>query len=98
MPAIRDYKYVAVDASSSGGNTIVSFAGIGAAAGSEIRVVSYHLIAAGAVTVQWFSGGSPRTGVMSLGANAGLVVPAGYDFSVFEGTVGGGLVYYVAKD
>lgn len=112
MAAIRDYKYVPVDVSASGGNTVISFAGIGAPAGSEIRVVSYHLIAAGPVTVQWFSAGQPRTGVMSLAANSGLVVPAGYEYSAFEGVangdivlnlggavqVGGALAYYVQKD
>lgn len=59
-------KFVSVSASSSGNNTLVA-----AVTGKKIRVLSYSLVAAGAVTVKFQSGstGTDLTGAMSIAAN-----------------------------
>ena len=63
----------AISAASSGDNTLLAAQG----AGNKIRVHSAYLIAAGAVTVRFESGagGTALSGVMSLAANAGFVLP-----------------------
>ena len=70
MPApFRAAKYAVISAGSSGDNTVVA-----AVTGKKIRVLSFFLVAAGAVTVRFESGasGTALTGVMSLAANGGL--------------------------
>ena len=57
--------YASVSAALAGANTLVAAAG----AGARIYVVSYLLVAAGAVTVEFRSGVTPISGVMSLAAN-----------------------------
>ena len=66
--------HAVIDHASSGDNTIVA-----AVAGKKIRVISYVIVAAGAVTVRFESGasGTALTGQMSLAANGGVV--SGYD-------------------
>lgn len=61
--------FAAVAASSSGDNTIVAAAG----ASNKIRVLSYTIVAAGAVTCRWESGasGTALSGQMSFAANGG---------------------------
>lgn len=63
----------AISAASSGDNTLVAAAG----AGNSIRVVSLFLVAITAVTVRFESGagGTALSGVMSIGANGGIVLP-----------------------
>jgi hypothetical protein len=85
--------FVAVNASSSGNNTIVS-----AITGRKIRVVNYTLISAAAVTVTWKSGSSTNiSGPMALAANGGMapsssaLTPAGM-IGVFETSSGESLV------
>lgn len=58
-----DVLYVSISAASSGNNTLIA-----AAAGFKYRVLSYNLVAAGAVTAQFQSGagGTNLTGAMSL--------------------------------
>ena len=65
-------KFAAIDAASSGDNTIVA-----AVTGKKIRVVALFLVAAGAVTVRFESGagGTALTGQMSLAANGGFALP-----------------------
>lgn len=65
-------KFAAVAASSSGDNTLIA-----AVAGKKIRVLSYTLVAAGAVTARFEdgAGGTPLSGQMSFGANGGASVP-----------------------
>lgn len=65
-------KFAAIAASSSGDNTLVA-----AVSGKKIRVLSYTLVAAGAVTCRFEdgAGGTAKSGVMSFGANGGVSVP-----------------------
>lgn len=65
-----EIKHASIAASSSGDNTVVA-----AVAGKRIRVLSYMLVAAGAVTVRFESGagGTALSGQMSLAANGGAV-------------------------
>ena len=67
---LEDIKYAVIDHASSGDNTLVAAAG----AGKKIRVLSYAIVAAGAVTVRFESGasGTALTGQMSLAANGGI--------------------------
>jgi hypothetical protein len=64
--------FTAISAATSGDNTLKA-----AVASKKIRVTSLFLIAASAVTVRFESGagGTALTGVMSLAANAGFVLP-----------------------
>lgn len=65
-------KFAAIAASSSGDNTLVA-----AVASKKLRVLSYTLVAAGAVTCRFEdgAGGTAKSGVMSLAANGILSVP-----------------------
>lgn len=65
-------KFAAIAASSSGDNTLVA-----AVASKKLRVLSYTLVAAGAVTCRFEdgAGGTAKSGVMSLAANGVLSVP-----------------------
>lgn len=65
----RAPKFAIISGASSGNNTLVA-----AVTGKKIRVLSYALVAAGAVTVRFESGadGTALSGVMSLAANGGL--------------------------
>ena len=70
--------YAAISGATSGNNTVVA-----ARTGVKIRVLSYTLVAASAVTVRFESGadGTALTGVMSIGANGGISTtynPAGH--------------------
>lgn len=61
-------KFAAIAAASSGDNTIVA-----AVTGKRIKVISYVVVAAGAVTAKWKSGaGTDLSGAMSLAANGGV--------------------------
>lgn len=64
--------YVAIDAATSGDNTLVS-----AVTGYKIRVLGFFLISAGTVTTRFESGagGTALTGQMNLVANTGYVCP-----------------------
>jgi hypothetical protein len=66
----RAILHAVIDHAASGDNTLVA-----AVAGKKIRVISYTLVAAGAVTVRFESGasGTALTGQMSLAANGGVV-------------------------
>lgn len=65
-------KFAAIDAATSGDNTIVA-----AVASKKIRVLSAFLVAAGTVNVRFESGagGTALTGQMNLVANTGFVLP-----------------------
>ena len=69
---IFDLKYAAISAGSSGNNTAVA-----AVTGRKIRVMQVFLLAAGAVDVRFEdgAGGTALTGIMSLAANGGFVMP-----------------------
>ena len=64
--------YVKISAAGAGNNTLIA-----AQTGQIIRVHAFTIVAAGAVTVDIQSGatGTSLTGVMSLAANGGMVVP-----------------------
>jgi hypothetical protein len=72
----KTIKRAAISAASSGDNTLVA-----AVADKKIKVLSVLLVAADEVTVRFESGasGTALTGVMSLAANAGFVLPAPAD-------------------
>jgi hypothetical protein len=65
--------FAAIDAASSGDNTLVAAQG----SGNKIRVYSIFLLSAGAVNVRFESGasGTALTGQMNLAANGGFVLP-----------------------
>lgn len=65
-------KRAVIDDAASGDNTIVA-----AVSGKKIRVLSFFLVADGAVTVAFEDGasGTALTGDMSMAANGVLVVP-----------------------
>jgi hypothetical protein len=63
---------ISVTTASSGDNTLVA-----AIAGTQVRVVNFSLVAVTANAVQFKSGSTALTGVMSLGAT-GVLAP-GYD-------------------
>ena len=65
-------KFAAINASASGGNTIVA-----AVAGKRIRVVSYVIVAAGSVTATWQSASTALSGPMSLAASGGASASIG---------------------
>ena len=67
MTAFAGLLFAKVDAASSGANEIVA-----ADAQHRIKVVSYVLVAASAVTAQWQSGSTDLTGDMSLAASGGI--------------------------
>lgn len=59
--------FAKVDVSSSGSNSIVT-----ADATRKIKVLSYNLVADGAVTAKWQSSSTDLTGAMSFSANGGI--------------------------
>lgn len=65
-------KFASIAVSSSGDNTLVA-----AVVGKKIRVLSYTLVAAGAVTCRFEdgAGGTAKSGQMSFAANGGVSVP-----------------------
>lgn len=65
-------KFAAIDAATSGDNTLVS-----AVTSKKIRVLSVFLVSAGTVNVRFESGagGTALTGQMNLIANTGFVLP-----------------------
>lgn len=68
----RTLLFKSIDVNTNGDNTIIA-----AAASLKTKVVSYVLVATGAVSVKWFSGaaGTALSGAMPLAANgSGLVV------------------------
>jgi hypothetical protein len=69
----RTPAFAAIDAATSGDNTLVAAQG----AGNKIRVTSLFLVAAGAVAARFESGagGTALTGQMNLAANGGFVLP-----------------------
>ena len=72
QPNFGTVTFAAVSASSSGDNTLVA-----AVTGKKIRVLQVFLLAAAAVDVRFEdgAGGTALTGVMSLAANGGFVMP-----------------------
>lgn len=80
-------KYAIIDAATSGNNTIVA-----AVPGKKIRVLSYTLIATGAVLARWESAanGTALSGQMSLTTSVGIAPDCGSN-GCFE-TVAGQLL------
>lgn len=64
----RTVKYAVVSESTAADNEVVA-----AVAGKKIRVLSYALSAAGAVTVTWKTAATALTGAMSLATGTPLV-------------------------
>jgi hypothetical protein len=76
----KTIKRAAISAATSGNNTLVA-----AVADKKIKVLSVLLVAVTAVTVRFESGadGTALTGVMSLGATAGFVLPPPSDPNMY---------------
>lgn len=72
----KTIKRAVISGATSGDNTVIA-----AVADKKIKVLSLFLVAATAVTVRFESGagGTALTGVMSIGANSGFVLPAPAD-------------------
>lgn len=64
---------VKIDTATSGSNTLVA-----ADTNRRIRVLSYHLVVASAVTVKFIGGAADLTGVMSFAANGGIALSSGH--------------------
>jgi hypothetical protein len=73
VPADRPQLFASVSTAASGVTPIVA-----ANASNRIKVVSYCLIAAGAVNVKWQSAANDLTGAMPFAANGGAA-PTGSD-------------------
>ena len=65
-------KFAVINASASGANAIVA-----AVTGKRIRVVSYVIVAAGAVTATWQSASTALSGPMSLASSGGASASVG---------------------
>lgn len=84
--------FATISTSASGDTTLVA-----AQPGRKIRVVSYTVIAAGAVSVKFKSGSTDITGAMALAANGGAapsgagLAPSGFA-GLFETASGEALV------
>jgi hypothetical protein len=63
-------KFASISHASSGDNAIVA-----AVAGKRIRVLSYAIVGAGAVSAKFRSGTTDITGAMAFGANGGIAMP-----------------------
>lgn len=64
--------FASISVSSAGANTIIA-----ANATKKIKVLSYTLVADGAVTAKWQSAATDLTGAMSFAANGGISTPVG---------------------
>lgn len=78
-------KFAVVSASAAGDNTVVA-----AVASKKIRVISYVLVAAGAVTAKWRSGTTDISGPLAFAANGGAA-PGYNPFGFFETASGAAL-------
>lgn len=77
-----DVKHAAIAAASSGSNALVA-----AVAGKRIRVLSYTLVAAAAVTVKFQSAANDLTGALPLAANGGVSAAGAAGAPLFETNV-----------
>lgn len=59
--------FASIDTATSGDNTLVA-----ADASNKIKLVSYVLVASGAVSVRWKAGTTNKSGAMALAANGGI--------------------------
>lgn len=83
--ALAEVKFAVIDEAASGDNVLIA-----AVVGKKIRVLSYAMVAAAAVTAQFQdTGGANLSGGMQLAANGG--VSANSDTGLFETTDGDGL-------
>jgi hypothetical protein len=72
LPGVHALKYVPIDTATSGDNELVAAVEL-----KRIVVLTYTLVASGAVSVRWKSGASTNlSGAMAFAANGG-VAPAG---------------------
>lgn len=75
--------FAVISTASAGANTLVA-----AVTGKRIRVISYALVAAGAVSVNFENGTTDITGVLPLAANSGLSFPGTESGPAFETSPG----------
>lgn len=80
-------KFASIDVATAGDNTLVA-----AVTGKQLRVLSYALVAGGAVAVRWKSGAATNlSGAMSFAANGG-VAPAWSPVGLLQTVAGDALV------
>lgn len=87
VTARSQVKYASISVNTAADNTIVA-----AVPGKKIALLGYVLVASGAVTVQWKSGSTARSGAMALAANGGLAVNGDSELPLIETTAGEALV------
>lgn len=80
-------QFVPINVSASGQSPLIAAAGVGL----KIKVVSYVVVAAGAVTVKFQSGNTDLTGPMSFAANGGCSVLGKPSAHLFETAVNAAL-------
>lgn len=83
MPADRQQQFATVNTAASGDTAIVA-----ANASNKVKVVSYVLVATGAVGVKWRSAANDRSGAMALGANGVVSAIGSDDAHLLETAVG----------
>lgn len=76
----KTLQFASISTAASGATALVAAAG----GTLKIKVVSYALVAAGAVAVKFQSGGTDITGAMSLAANGGVACPGQPSAHLFE--------------
>lgn len=85
----KTLKFAQINAAALGDNTLVA-----AVPGLKIKVVSYVMVAASAVTARLYSGaaGTPLSGAMSFAANGGVAMPGEPSSHLLETAAGAALV------
>lgn len=76
MPSSPRVLFAPIEVAGAGDNQIVP-----ANPKNKIKVISFFIVAAGAVAIRFRSAANPLTGPMTFAANGGLAIPAGDMFS-----------------
>lgn len=80
-------QFAAIDAATSGDNTLVS-----GSAGNQIIVLNYLLVSGGTVNATFSDGTTPFSGAIPLVANGGASFPGDVDSPAFKVTEGEDLI------
>lgn len=86
MP-VGPIKHAVISAAGVGDNTVVENTG----SGKRVVILSYVLVAAGAVSIQWQDETSNLSGVMPLAANGGIAARGSQEEPLLETGVGSDL-------
>jgi hypothetical protein len=88
-PGVNTVKFAAINNAAASGDTTL----VAAVAGKRYSVISYAIVATGAVSVKFKDGaGTDVTGAMALAANGGLSFAADPTAPAFQTSVGNALV------